>query len=141
MLLTNSITFQNADVITKVAHENIIVALAPLLENNHPTQEICDFFSKVTTPIYPSVHPSIHSNQPKTLCDLCCKTHRTIFLTWIKIKSCLYAAEFLTSRIKSMSINNKCLAEKSFVYMIVMLCSTQTGTFKEEICLKIKHFR
>lgn len=39
--------FQNADVITKVAHENIIVALAPLLENNHPTQEICDFFSKV----------------------------------------------------------------------------------------------
>ncbi|XP_046359909.1 C-Maf-inducing protein-like isoform X2 [Haliotis rufescens] len=37
---------KNSDVITKVAHENIIVALAPLLENNHPTQEICDFFSK-----------------------------------------------------------------------------------------------
>jgi hypothetical protein len=38
---------QNADFITRVAHENIIVALAPLLENNHPTQEICEFFSKV----------------------------------------------------------------------------------------------
>lgn len=31
-----------------MAHENIIVALAPLLENNYPTQEICDFFSKVS---------------------------------------------------------------------------------------------
>ena len=41
------VSFQNADFITRGAHENIIVALAPLLENNHPTQEICDFFSKV----------------------------------------------------------------------------------------------
>lgn len=41
------ICLQNADFITRVAHENIIVALAPLLENNHPTQEICEFFSKV----------------------------------------------------------------------------------------------
>ena len=39
--------FQNADTISQVAHEQIIVALAPLLENNHPTQEICDFFTKV----------------------------------------------------------------------------------------------
>ena len=33
---------------SQVAHEQIIVLLAPLLENNHPTQEICDFFSKVS---------------------------------------------------------------------------------------------
>ena len=41
------VVFQNADTISQVAHEQIIVALAPLLENNHPTQEICDFFTKV----------------------------------------------------------------------------------------------
>ncbi|KAK3086918.1 hypothetical protein FSP39_025386 [Pinctada imbricata] len=44
--LVSDLLQQNADFITKVAHENIIVALAPLLENNHPTQEICEFFSK-----------------------------------------------------------------------------------------------
>ncbi|KAJ8303258.1 hypothetical protein KUTeg_019654 [Tegillarca granosa] len=44
--LVSDLLQQHADVITKVAHENIIVALAPLLENNHPTQEICGFFSK-----------------------------------------------------------------------------------------------
>lgn len=44
--LVSDLLQQNADFITRVAHENIIVALAPLLENNHPTQEICDFFSK-----------------------------------------------------------------------------------------------
>lgn len=37
-----------------MAHENIIVALAPLLENNHPTQEICDFFSKVRSKVWVS---------------------------------------------------------------------------------------
>lgn len=47
---------QNADFITRVAHENIIVALAPLLENNHPTQEICEFFSKVGR-IWVAVYP------------------------------------------------------------------------------------
>ena len=30
----------------KPAHEEIIVALSPLLEKNHPSPEICDFFSK-----------------------------------------------------------------------------------------------
>ncbi|XP_064641803.1 C-Maf-inducing protein-like isoform X2 [Lineus longissimus] len=44
--LVSELLQQNADTISKVAHENIIVALAPLLENNHPTQEICDFFTK-----------------------------------------------------------------------------------------------
>lgn len=29
------------------SHEDIIIALAPLFENNHPSPEICDFFSKV----------------------------------------------------------------------------------------------
>jgi hypothetical protein len=38
---------QNDDVISQAAHEQIIVALAPLLEKNRPTQEICNFFSKV----------------------------------------------------------------------------------------------
>ena len=37
----------NTESISRAAHENIIIALAPLLENNHPTQEICDFFSLV----------------------------------------------------------------------------------------------
>ncbi|CAK9295199.1 unnamed protein product [Gordionus sp. m RMFG-2023] len=32
--------------IPKTIHENIITALAPLLENNHPSPEICDFFTK-----------------------------------------------------------------------------------------------
>lgn len=50
------ICLQNADFITRVAHENIIVALAPLLENNHPTQEICEFFSKVGR-IWLAVYP------------------------------------------------------------------------------------
>lgn len=44
--LVSELLQRNADFITRCAHENIIVALAPLLENNHPTQEICDFFSK-----------------------------------------------------------------------------------------------
>ena len=39
--------YQNAAIISQTAHEQIIVALTPLLENNHPTQEICSFFSKV----------------------------------------------------------------------------------------------
>ncbi|XP_074646959.1 C-Maf-inducing protein-like [Tubulanus polymorphus] len=43
--LVSELLQQNGN-ISKVAHENIIVALAPLLENNHPTQEICDFFTK-----------------------------------------------------------------------------------------------
>ena len=38
----------NTESISRAAHENIIIALAPLLENNHPTQEICDFFSLVS---------------------------------------------------------------------------------------------
>ena len=30
----------------KQAHEEVIVGLSPLLEKNHPSPEICDFFSK-----------------------------------------------------------------------------------------------
>ncbi|KAK2149679.1 hypothetical protein LSH36_442g03106 [Paralvinella palmiformis] len=44
--LVSQLLQENSDTISQVAHEQIIVALAPLLENNHPTQEICDFFSK-----------------------------------------------------------------------------------------------
>ncbi|KAL3859122.1 hypothetical protein ACJMK2_009354 [Sinanodonta woodiana] len=44
--LVSELLQRNDDFISRVAHENIIVALTPLLENNHPTQEICDFFSK-----------------------------------------------------------------------------------------------
>ncbi|XP_069113637.1 C-Maf-inducing protein-like [Argopecten irradians] len=44
--LVSNLLQENADFITRVAHENIIVALTPLLENNYPTQEICGFFSK-----------------------------------------------------------------------------------------------
>ncbi|XP_025115015.1 C-Maf-inducing protein-like isoform X2 [Pomacea canaliculata] len=45
-LVSELLQQQNAEIISKDAHESIIVALTPLLENNHPTQEICDFFSK-----------------------------------------------------------------------------------------------
>jgi hypothetical protein len=45
-LVSQLLQEQNEDCISQGAHEQIIVALAPLLENNHPTQEICDFFSK-----------------------------------------------------------------------------------------------
>lgn len=30
----------------KKAHEEIIIGLSPLLEKNHPSPELCDFFSK-----------------------------------------------------------------------------------------------
>jgi hypothetical protein len=30
----------------KQTHEEVIVALSPLLEKNHPSSEICDFFSR-----------------------------------------------------------------------------------------------
>lgn len=38
---------QNANSLNHTGHEQIIVALAPLLERNHPTQQMCDFFAKV----------------------------------------------------------------------------------------------
>ncbi|ELT87321.1 hypothetical protein CAPTEDRAFT_168560 [Capitella teleta] len=44
--LVSQLLQESTDTISRVAHEQIIVALAPLLEHNHPTQEICDFFSK-----------------------------------------------------------------------------------------------
>lgn len=31
----------------RFVHENVIVALAPLLEKNYPSAEICDFFTRV----------------------------------------------------------------------------------------------
>jgi hypothetical protein len=31
----------------RYVHENVIVALAPLLEKSYPSPEICDFFSRV----------------------------------------------------------------------------------------------
>ncbi|XP_076449363.1 C-Maf-inducing protein-like [Babylonia areolata] len=44
-LISELLQQNNTETISRAAHENIIIALAPLLENNHPTQEICDFFS------------------------------------------------------------------------------------------------
>ncbi|KAK7114811.1 C-Maf-inducing protein-like [Littorina saxatilis] len=44
-LISDVLQLHNTDSISRAAHENIIIALSPLLENNHPTQEICDFFS------------------------------------------------------------------------------------------------
>lgn len=38
---------QNDEFLSKELQESIIIALTPLLEKNHPTQEICEFFSKV----------------------------------------------------------------------------------------------
>uniref|UniRef100_A0A8D2FI59 C-Maf inducing protein n=1 Tax=Theropithecus gelada TaxID=9565 RepID=A0A8D2FI59_THEGE len=32
--------------LTTQEHENIIVAIAPLLENNHPPPDLCEFFCK-----------------------------------------------------------------------------------------------
>ncbi|XP_030831753.1 C-Maf-inducing protein [Strongylocentrotus purpuratus] len=44
--IVSDILSQNADMINSVAHESIIMAVAPLLENNQPSPEICSFFSK-----------------------------------------------------------------------------------------------
>jgi len=44
--LVSRLLQENEACISQVEHEQIIVALAPLLENNQPTQEICDFFSR-----------------------------------------------------------------------------------------------
>lgn len=35
------------NLISESEHEQIIICMTPLLENTHPTQEICDFFSTV----------------------------------------------------------------------------------------------
>jgi len=51
----DTVCVQNDDVISQTAHEQIIVALTPLLENNHPTQEICSFFTKVLWPNRPCI--------------------------------------------------------------------------------------
>ena len=39
--------FQQQFNLPRYVHENVIVALAPLLEKNYPSPEICDFFSRV----------------------------------------------------------------------------------------------
>uniref|UniRef100_A0A4W3IQK6 C-Maf-inducing protein n=1 Tax=Callorhinchus milii TaxID=7868 RepID=A0A4W3IQK6_CALMI len=38
--------------LTTQEHENIIVAIAPLLENNHPPPDLCEFFCKVPLTLY-----------------------------------------------------------------------------------------
>lgn len=42
-LVSELLQSANSELSSKAAHENIIIALTPLLENNHPTQEICEF--------------------------------------------------------------------------------------------------
>lgn len=44
--LVSHLLQENVDSISQTAHEQIFLALAPLLEMNHPTQEICAFFIK-----------------------------------------------------------------------------------------------
>ncbi|XP_055890578.1 C-Maf-inducing protein-like [Biomphalaria glabrata] len=44
--LVSDLLQQNDEFLGKEFQESIIVALTPLLEKNHPTQEICEFFSK-----------------------------------------------------------------------------------------------
>lgn len=44
--LVSDLLQQNDEFLGKEFQESIIVSLTPLLERNHPTQEICDFFSK-----------------------------------------------------------------------------------------------
>ncbi|KAJ8042281.1 C-Maf-inducing protein [Holothuria leucospilota] len=44
--IVSDILSQNGDVLDSVAHSDIITAVAPLLENNQPSPEICAFFSK-----------------------------------------------------------------------------------------------
>ncbi|CAE1277433.1 C-Maf-inducing protein [Acanthosepion pharaonis] len=45
-LVSELLQSANSELTSKSAHENIIIALTPLLENNHPTQEICEFLIK-----------------------------------------------------------------------------------------------
>uniref|UniRef100_A0A0B6YSR8 C-Maf-inducing protein PH domain-containing protein n=1 Tax=Arion vulgaris TaxID=1028688 RepID=A0A0B6YSR8_9EUPU len=44
--LVSDLLQQNDEFLSTELQESIIVALTPLLEKNHPTQEICEFFSK-----------------------------------------------------------------------------------------------
>ncbi|GFN79289.1 C-maf-inducing protein, partial [Plakobranchus ocellatus] len=44
--LVSDLLQDNDEFLSKEFQETIIIALTPLLEKNHPTQEICDFFSK-----------------------------------------------------------------------------------------------
>lgn len=44
--LVSDLLQENDEFLSKEFQESIIIALTPLLEKNHPTQEICDFFSK-----------------------------------------------------------------------------------------------
>ncbi|CAG5134304.1 unnamed protein product [Candidula unifasciata] len=44
--LVSDLLQQNDEFLSKELQESIIIALTPLLEKNHPTQEICEFFSK-----------------------------------------------------------------------------------------------
>ncbi|CAG5134460.1 unnamed protein product, partial [Candidula unifasciata] len=44
--LVSDLLQENDEFLSKEFQETIIVALTPLLEKNHPTQEICEFFSK-----------------------------------------------------------------------------------------------
>ncbi|KAK3799133.1 hypothetical protein RRG08_051408 [Elysia crispata] len=44
--LVSDLLQENDEFLSKEFQETIIIALTPLLEKNHPTQEICDFFSK-----------------------------------------------------------------------------------------------
>jgi hypothetical protein len=37
---------QNGSFMEKAVHEKIIITLAPLLEHNHPSAELCNFFSR-----------------------------------------------------------------------------------------------
>ena len=41
------LSFQQQVNLPRFVHENVIVSLAPLLEKNYPSPEICDFFSRV----------------------------------------------------------------------------------------------
>ena len=84
--------FQNTDCISQVAHEEIIVALAPLLENNQPTQEICEFFSKVKL-----LHVYIQTSWTVTYCNKmlwkCCSN---IFFNVLKCFGAVSASRHLT---------------------------------------------
>ncbi|GAB6026812.1 hypothetical protein CHUAL_013305 [Chamberlinius hualienensis] len=46
MELVSELLAKDLDWVPKSAHEDVIIAVAPLFENSQPSSEICDFFRK-----------------------------------------------------------------------------------------------
>jgi len=100
---------QNDDIISQTAHEQIIVALTPLLENNHPTQEICSFFTKVC------------------LCTHCITSFRNLFLLKFRLSMKFVGRHFVQERRTRVTDNhNKNTPLSRFCNVLVSVTSCKS---------------